>query len=179
MAPIKLLLIIPLTFWFYTFVGYRSQEIPVGKNSIINVQMEKDILALDFSKGNRFDIIESKSNNQQKANTGNEKAEVYVAIEEMPGYPGGTDALLQFLQSNLKYPEDARIKGIEGEVLVSYTINEQGEVTDAKILRGISPEIDKEALRITNSIKGWKPATQDGNSISMVVNMPIEFRIKK
>ena len=97
----------------------------------------------------------------------------------MPGYPGGTDALLQYIQTNLKYPEDARIKGIEGEVLVCYTINEQGKVTDAKILRGISPEIDKEALRITNSIKGWQPATQDGKYISMVVSMPIEFKITK
>lgn len=157
-------------------VGYRTQQAKVGANSVINVQMERDILKLDFAKGNRFVLVESKYDAGKEVDT---NAEVFVVVEEMPAYPGGTDALLKFLQANMRYPDGAKAQGYEGEVTVSYIIDVNGNVRDAKIIRGLSPEIDAEALRLTNSILGWKPATQRGKPIPTTVYMPIEFRINK
>jgi TonB family protein len=163
----------------FSQVGYRTQEIPVGTNTQINVQLEQDILALDFSKGNMLNSNENRADNAgNDRNPGNEKENLFVIVEELPSYPGGTDALLKFLQANLRYPEDARKNGIQGRVLMTYIININGEVTSTKVIRGVSPDIDKEALRLTNSIKGWKPAAQNGKPIPMVVTMPIEFKIK-
>jgi TonB family protein len=155
-------------------VGYRTQVIPVGNNTKFNVQLERDILSLDFSKSNMLDANEKHS----ETVTSDNSYDVFEVIEELPAYPGGTDALQKFLKANLQYPEDAKMNGIEGEVMVNYIIRADGMVTDAKILRGISSDIDKEALRLTNLIKGWKPASQNGHPIPMEVTMPIEFKIQ-
>jgi len=160
----------------FTNVGYRTQEMAVGSNSVINVQLEQDILTLNFVKGNSFILRENKPDVEKDVDPAAEK---YIIIEELPSYPGGTNALHEFLMSNLKYPEDAKARGIEGEVMVSYTISSEGKIINAKIMRGISPDIDAEALRLTNSIKEWKPAEQGGKPIPTTVNMPIEFRINK
>lgn len=158
----------------FTFVGLRTVETGVQSNSIINVQMEPDIYQLDFSKGNTLIKDEAKGKN-----SGSEPKEVFVVVEELPGYPGGTDALHEFLIANLNYPEKERANGIGGRVIVTFIINSEGVVTDAKILRGISPDIDKEALRLTCLLKGWSPARQAGKPISMAINLPIDFIANK
>jgi TonB family protein len=162
----------------FSQAGYRTQMIPVGSNTSINVSMEQDILALDFSRGNMLNSGEYTNSSSNKNENGNHSANTYVIREELPGYPGGTDALLKYIQGSLQYPEGAKKEGIQGQVLVTYIINTRGEVINPKILRGVSPDIDREALRITESIKGWVPAMQNGLPVSMVVTMPIEFRIK-
>ena len=157
---------------FFSQVGYRTQEVPVAGNTTINIQLEQDILALDFSGGNKL-------NSDVKPETGNKTGEgLYVVTEELVTYPGGTDALRQFLMANLQYPEADKKKGIQGTVMVTYVINADGSVTKAKVMRGVSPEIDREALRLTNMIKGWKSASQNGHPKSVVVTMPIEFKLK-
>jgi TonB family protein len=161
----------------FSQVGYRTQVIPVGDNTKINVQLEQDILALDFSQGNMLIMNENPANARQK-DPANEKENLYVVTEELPCYPGGTDALQKFLLANLRYPEDAKKKGIQGRVLITYIIGVNGEVTGTKVIRGVSPDIDQEALRLTNTITGWKPAAQNGNPIPMVVTMPVEFKVK-
>jgi TonB family protein len=102
---------------------------------------------------------------------------MYVVVEENPSYPGGLGALYQFLQANLQYPESARQNKVEGTVLVQYTIDKEGVIRQAKVMRGVSPELDREALRLTNLITGWKPATQNGKSLKRVVTMPVQFNL--
>lgn len=166
----------------FTFTGYRTQEITIGKNSIINVQLEPDILAIDFNNSNSFVPIEKKEDqNESKPDKKDAKPEFdegFIFVEELPAYPGGTEALQKFIQSNLQYPAEAKNAGLEGTVMVIYTINEKGEVTNAKVIRGVRMDIDKEALRVTNLIKGWKPAMHGGRPVSATVTMPIEFKLK-
>lgn len=157
-------------------VGYRTQVLPIGTNSILNVQLEPDILALDFSQGNKLIMNEGAT---QKPDAADKGENAFVIVEELPSYPGGTDALQKFLMTNMRYPEDARTKGIHGTVVMTYIIDVKGMVTGVKIMRGVSPDIDKEAFRLTSTITGWKPASQNGHAIPMTVTMPIEFSLNR
>jgi TonB family protein len=156
----------------YSFVGYRTQEFTVDSNTKINVELEADALALDFSHGNQWNAYEEKPRAEKSSDN---KEEKYIIIEENPSYPGGTDALLKFLTSNMQYPESAKRDGIKGIVLVQYVIDKEGRIKHAKVMRGLSKELDQEALRLTNMIAGWKPAKQNGKPIDRVVSMPVKF----
>ncbi len=90
----------------FSQVGYRTQVIPVGTNTRIDVQMEQDILALDFSGGNKLVMAENPVNKEQKNDVAGKSENAYVVTEELPSYPGGTDALLKYLQANLRYPRN-------------------------------------------------------------------------
>ncbi len=157
----------------FSCVGFKTEEIPVSNNTKINVELQEDVLMLDFEHGNKMQDMSNQQQKPRKENTGNEK--MYVMVEDNPAYPGGTDALQKFLQENILYPEAAKRNGIQGIVIVQYTIDGKGVVKNAKIMRGVSPELDEEALRVTNLITGWKPAMQNGKSITRVVSMPVKF----
>ncbi len=168
------------------FTGYRTQEIPIGKNSKINVQMEQDIVAIDFNKGNQFaprdkaaySGNEEPSKNLDKSQaSGAESHESFIFVQEMPTYPGGTVALYQFIQENLKYPVEAKKAGKEGTVLVSYVIDANGQIKAPQVIRGLDAEMDAEALRVTLLIKGWKSALQGGRPVATTVTMPVEFKL--
>ena len=162
----------------FSFVGYKTEEIPVGTNTKINVELEREALAIDFSGGNKMNVSDdNESKTVQKDDHAGNKVEIFAIVEDNPRYPGGTEALHKFLMTNLKYPETAKKKGIQGIVVVSYIIDSKGNVKQAKVMRGVSPELDQEALRLTNMIKGWKPATQNGKPIKRVVTMPIRFSL--
>jgi TonB family protein len=79
--------------------------------------------------------------------------------------------------SNLRYPQDDKMKGTQGKVVVTFIIDANGKVTEAKIIRGVSSNIDKEAIRLVNATSGWKPASQNGQPKSMMVTMPVEFNL--
>lgn len=157
----------------FSCVGFQTADIPIGNNNKINVELQEDVLELDFEQGNKMQENSKQEQKSQQENTGKEK--MYVVVEDNPAYPGGTDALQKFIQESIRYPETAKTNGIQGIVIVQYTIDGKGVVKDAKVMRGVSPELDEEALRVTNLITGWNPATQNGKSISRVVTMPVRF----
>jgi TonB family protein len=161
-----------------TVAGYRTQVIPVGKNSKINVQLEQDIVAIDFNKENQF-VLRDKPANKGKDEIEGKQGSTgsFIFVEEMPAYPGGTLALNKFILENIKYPTDAKKAGLEGTVLVSYIIDSDGELKSIQVIRGLGPEMDNEALRVTKMIKGWKPANQGGRPIATLVTMPVEFKL--
>jgi TonB family protein len=97
----------------------------------------------------------------------------------MPVYQGGIKALKEFIANNLNYPVEAKKAGISGIVQVIYLINKEGSVENIKIMKGISPECDNEAIRVTHLITGWKPAVQMGMPVNVMVSMPVEFQSDK
>ena len=98
-------------------------------------------------------------------------------VEEMPEYPGGKKALYAYMGNNIKYPEDAKEKGIQGTVYVSYVVEKDGGVSHVKILRGVSESLDKEALRVVKSMPNWKPGKQKGQAVRVQYNLPIKFTL--
>jgi TonB family protein len=159
----------------FSHVGYKTQEIPIAKNAIINVQLDVDAMVVDFNKENNVNVNVSTGNAQ---NVSNDDKDLYQVVEELPSYNGGTEALQKFLEANIRYPEEAKKAGIEGKVYVNFVVNAEGRVMEAKIMRSVSPLLNAEALRLTNSMNDWKPGSQHGEKLSMAVTMPIEFKIK-
>jgi len=93
----------------------------------------------------------------------------------MPEYPGGDEALKNDLIGSIKYPEEARKNGIQGKVYVSFVVDEQGKVTNAKIERGVEPSLDKEALRVISNLPRWSPGLQGGKPVRVSYTVPINF----
>jgi protein TonB len=96
----------------------------------------------------------------------------------MPEYPGGMEALMKYLQQNMRYPAEAREAGIQGKVIVRFIVNEAGRVENAIVLKGIGAGCDKEALRVVNAMKGWKPGKVAGKAVKVYYTLPITFKIE-
>jgi len=103
---------------------------------------------------------------------------VYTMAEKMAVYPGGEFALRKFLDENIKYPEEAVALGISGKVYIGFIVNSKGKVVFPKVVRGLSPELDKEAIKIVSQFPTWQPAIQNGTPVSMSYTVPIEFAFK-
>jgi TonB family protein len=105
--------------------------------------------------------------------------EKFVLPEVMPEFPGGTEALKQYIADNINYPESARENGIQGTVYVSFKITKEGEVTDVRLARGIHPPLDKEAVRVVDSMPDWKPGMSNGQPVDVSgMGIPVDFTIK-
>ena len=103
---------------------------------------------------------------------------VYMVCEEMPEFPGGMMECMKFLGNNIKYPAEAQEKGIEGRVIVQFIVEKDGSITNAKVVRGIHPSLDAEALRVTSIMPKWKPGKQKGETVSVRFTIPISFKLQ-
>ena len=110
---------------------------------------------------------------------GDSTSVIYNIVEEMPEFPGGDEALRKYINDNLKYPEEAKELGLEGKVYIHFVINENGEVEDAQIARGADPILDKEAIRVVQSLPKWKPGKKDGRLVKVALVTPVSFSLKQ
>lgn len=92
-----------------------------------------------------------------------------------PQFPGGAEALGEFFALNVQYPEAARVKHITGSVLTAFTVEADGRLSNATVVKGLSPECDAEALRVLALLPPWKPATRKGVAVSVPVQLPVPF----
>ncbi|WP_320018406.1 M56 family metallopeptidase [Labilibaculum manganireducens] len=104
--------------------------------------------------------------------------DVYVTVEKMPQYPGGSLALQKYIAESVRYPKDAREKGISGRVFVTFVVNKEGDVIQAHVVRGVDPSLDAEALRVMNSIPKWTPGYEKGEAVNVSYTVPINFSLK-
>lgn len=103
----------------------------------------------------------------------------FGTVEVMPQFPGGELALAKFLDENIVYPEYEKINQIEGKVYVGFTIDEEGNVIEPNILRGVTdaPNFNDEVLRVIKLMPKWKPSTQGGKPVKIKFQLPIEFML--
>ena len=104
--------------------------------------------------------------------------QVFMVVEQMPEFPGGEQALRDFIAKAIVYPKIAMENGIQGKVFVTFIINKNGSVSNTKIARGVDPILDKEALRVVNSMPIWKPGKQKGKDVAVSYTIPINFALK-
>ena len=98
---------------------------------------------------------------------------VFYIVEEMPLFPGGEEALTRYLSTSVKYPVIAQENGIQGKVFIQFVINTKGEVTNATVLRGVDPSLDREALRVVQAMPTWKPGKQRNRPVRVSYTVPI------
>lgn len=101
----------------------------------------------------------------------------FMIVEEMPQFPGGIEALQLFAARTMKYPVIALENGIQGRVFVKFVVDKTGKVTKAKVDRGVDPSIDKEAVRIVESMPAWTPGKQHGQAVDVAYTIPIDFKL--
>ena len=105
------------------------------------------------------------------------EGEVFQVCEEMPEFPGGMAECMKFLGKNIKYPTQAMEKGIQGRVIVQMVVTKEGDITEAKVVRGVDPLLDAEALRVINSMPKWKPGKQKGEAVNVKYTIPVMFKL--
>ncbi|TXI79710.1 MAG: energy transducer TonB [Flavobacteriales bacterium] len=101
-----------------------------------------------------------------------------LLVEQMPEYPGGQQAMFAFISKELKYPEEAIDNGIEGTVVISFVVERDGSIGEAKVLRGLGGGCSEEALRVVKSMPLWKPGMQGGKLVRTSYNLPIRFKLQ-
>ena len=104
--------------------------------------------------------------------------EIFQIVEEMPAFPGGEKALLEYVAKNIKYPQIARETGIQGRVFVGFVVEPDGSVSNVKILRGIGGGCDEEAMRVIKSLPKWKPGKQRGKAVRVSYQIPVVFKLQ-
>ena len=107
----------------------------------------------------------------------NDDSEVYGSVEVMPEYFGGTTAMFEFIQKNLKYPESAKEKGLEGRVFIGFVVEKDGSLSSFQVLRGVCDEIDAEAVRVLKMMPKWKPGMNNGEPVRVQYTMPFKFQL--
>ena len=105
------------------------------------------------------------------------EGEVFQVVEEMPEFPGGMGECMKWLGQNIKYPADAKEKGVQGRVIVQFVVEKDGTIVNAKVVRGVDPDLDAEALRVVNQSPKWKPGKQKGEAVRVKYTLPIMFKL--
>ena len=102
----------------------------------------------------------------------------YRFVDKIPEYPGGKTEMYKFISSNLVYPEDARIEGIQGAVIVEFIIERSGEISRIQVVSSLYPACDKEVLRVIQMMPNWIPGEKDGKLVPTLYQIPVQFLLK-
>lgn len=156
-------------------------------NNISNETINSIVLLTYAGKFKPKDIEEIKpivkqteSKNAPKLEYTEKDKSYYFVVDEIPKFKGkkkSSDEFNNFINQELKYPQEAIDKKIEGKVFVQFVIGKNGYVKDAKVARGVHPSIDQEALRVIYSSPKWKPGIKDGEPVDVMFTFPIEFKL--
>ena len=124
-------------------------------------------------------IVQKPEIEQPKSTTNTPTDKIYDVIEKMPEYPGGDQALMEFLSKHIEYPPSAQENGIQGKVIIGFVVSKIGKVENVQILRSLDPSLDKEALRVVNLLGNWIPGEKSGEKVSVRYTLPIAFRLQQ
>lgn len=130
------------------------------------------------NKTNWTIVYNEKWNEVMQSDPGTPDNPIFEVVEHTPEFTGGgMPALMEYLSKNIKYPEAAMKKGIQGRGIVQFVVEKDGSITNVKILRGVDPELDKEAVRVVSAMPKWKPGTQRGEAVRVRFTVPVMFRL--
>jgi len=115
--------------------------------------------------------------NAQKTVVAQKNQQVFDVVEQMPEYPGGMQALFEYLGQNLKYPEDAKEQKIEGRVIAIFVVETDGSISNVEVVKPVFPSLDAEAVRVLSGMPKWKPGMQSGKVVRVKYTVPINFSL--
>lgn len=133
-----------------------------------------DVKGNDDANGEVLKIKEAVAQPEPKP----EVEKLFDVVEQMPSFPGGPSALMEWLSNNVKYPVVAQENGVQGRVVVSFVVERDGSITDVKVVRGVDPSLDKEASRVVRAMPRWIPGKQNGSAVRVKYNVPVAFRLQ-
>ncbi|CCY64975.1 energy transducer TonB [Marseilla massiliensis] len=124
------------------------------------------------------EVLKAKEEIAQPEPPKEEENKVFDVVEENPSFPGGQAALMQWLNANIKYPVIAAENGIEGRVIVQFVVSKTGSISDVRVVRGVDPSLDKEAVRVVSNMPNWTPGRQNGTTVNVRFTLPVTFRLQ-
>lgn len=127
--------------------------------------------------GNDYLITDMKS--LEEDDEPEDREECFEIVEQMPEFPGGLRKLLEYLGSHTTYPESAQKQGLEGRVIISFVVEKDGSIADAKVERSAAPDLNTEALRVVRAMPLWKPGMHHGDPVRVKFRVPITFRLSE
>ena len=152
-------------------IKVNGQEIKVvEQDDIITMEGEADRdLTPDIQKPESVEMPNGMAVDAQE--------KVFDVVEQMPEYPGGVQALLEYLQTNVRYPEEAEKQNIEGRVILTFVVGKDGSIRNAKVVKSVDPLLDAEALRVINAMPNWMPGRQNGKPVAVKYTVPLSFHL--
>jgi len=105
--------------------------------------------------------------------------EIFTVVDQMPLFPGGDEGRRKFLQENIIYPKKARISGYQGTVYLSFVVEPDGQIDDVRVLKGVHPSLDNEAIRVVKMMPKWVPGKNHGKAVRVQFNMPVKFTLTR
>lgn len=151
--------------------GAFSLEVPA--NAILRCSYQgresQEVLAADMTNNTHLSLSsKSREMNEQ----------VFTVVEKMPSFPGGDAELLKYIATNIKYPKESQDNGEQGRVICSFIVGRDGSVNNPEVLRGVTPLLNEEAVRVINTMPRWNPGMQRGKAVAVKYTVPITFRLK-
>ena len=144
--------------------------------AITNSLMTVDDLSTIIVDGVATEILPDVSGDPDPVIPPEEKP--FIIVKEMPSFPGGEAALLQYVADHTRYPEDALMNGIQGTVILRFVVTSTGDIKDVVLIRSVDPLLDNEAIKVISGMPRWKPGKQDGRAVPVYFSIPVVFRIK-
>ena len=114
--------------------------------------------------------------NAQKTVVSQSKQNVYDVVEQMPEFPGGMPAMIEFLQTNLKYPSDAKKQNVGGRVLFMFVVETDGTISNVRVAKNVFPSLDAEAVRVVKAMPKWNPGKEKGKPVRVNFSLPIVYK---
>lgn len=167
----------------------QEVKIPISSSKIVqgkrtSVDSEKKGIAVAEIKEHKEkesaeldEIVVVGYSSNEKQDSENDK-KVFDVVEVPPVFVGGEKAMFEYLSKNIRYPVEAQKQKIQGRVVVQFVVNDEGKVTNAKIVYSIDTYLDAEALRIINAMPDWTPGKQGGKNVSVRYVLPIQFKLQ-
>lgn len=124
------------------------------------------------------EVLKAKEEIAQPEPPKEEENKVFDVVEELPSFPGGQGALMQWLRDNIEYPVIAAENGIEGRVIVQFIVSKSGSISNVNVVRGVDPSLDKEAVRVVSNMPNWTPGKQNGTTVNVRYTLPVTFKLQ-
>lgn len=164
----------------FNVLSLKNRIVMMNKQQTKGIGRAKYLVALPLAAAlvavNQVDALARVAEEPEPVVLQQDKA--YKVVEYMPEFPGGMNSLLDYIAKNIKYPEEAQQKGIKGRVILQFIVNTDGSLSDFKIIRGVDPQLDAEALRVVKSMPKWTPGKDKGKVVPVYYTVPISFGLQ-
>ena len=140
-----------------------------------DTNIDDDLEILDAEDQSENQVIENVADFGEYGEENTGESEIFQVVEDMPSFPGGN--VSKWIAKNVKYPVLAMENGIQGKVFIQFVIERDGSITDVKVARGVDASLDKEAVRVVQSMPKWKPGMQKGQPVRVKYTVPVTFRL--
>jgi len=163
-----------------TDVVQQQKYVPPVVVDSIRPEDVKQLMTADQAQTDvkNTEVVEVQQQVKEEVQEAEPEQQPFIVVEEMPEYPGGNVELQKWLMEHTQYPEIAKENNIQGKVIVRFCVTPKGGVSQVSVLKGVDPELDKEAMRVVTTLPPFKPGKQGGKPVPVWYMVPIAFTLK-